>query len=200
MENTEENVVIPSENTMAEIISDGVRSVTSDDTSSRDYSGLGRGYGYGENLPYHMAQWQGEQVRDLLSADAKTEIAVEKTGAATSLAIEKIGSAGILENQKNAFALALQANLIDSRRDNATGFAANALAHATNTAAIQAAIAHCCCELKEAIHMDGNMTRALINSKDALDKAVELVDAKNQISEAGQTGVLKQILDALVKK
>lgn len=165
---------------MSEIISDGVRSVTSDDTSARDYSGYGRGYH--ENLPFHMSQWQNEQVRDLLHADAKTEIAVEKTGAANSLAIEKVGAASVLEAQKHAFALALQANLIEARRDMNTGFAAAALAACTNTAAIQAALAECCCEIKGLIREDGEKTRGLVNNLENLRNAVALVDVKNELN------------------
>lgn len=141
---------------MAEILSDGVRSVTSDDTSARDYSGMNRGYGYGEgfgSLAFHQSEWQNEQVRDLLAAVGRSELASEKLGAATSLAIEKVGNQG----RTDALTFANQGAVERMTHFNATQVAiekvsaANALSAAVNTAAIQASIAECCCELKELV-------------------------------------------------
>lgn len=124
---------------------------------------------------YARAVDASEQTRDLLSAIAATDVAVEKTGAAgvlatsvagaaTNLAIEKIGAAGILESAKNSAALHVQMAAIataaaqqTAANQQASMMYANSNASAAvllatqNQAALAAQIAECCCETKELI-------------------------------------------------
>lgn len=52
--------------------------------------------------------------------------------------------------------------------------------------------AQCCCDLKQAIHTDGEETRALINALNVQNLQGQLNDAKNTISDLNQTNVLIQ--------
>jgi len=81
--------------------------------------------------------------------------------AATNLAIEKTAAAGVLL---------------------ATQFAGQAaLTAATNTAAIQAQAAECCCELRTAIAAEGTKTRELVNSIELSNKEARLVEQNTRI-------------------
>lgn len=53
-----------------------------------------------------------------------------------------------------------------------------------------AAMANCCCEIKQSIAADGNATRALINQLDKERLTSELNDAKGQLSNSNQTNAL----------
>jgi hypothetical protein len=57
-------------------------------------------------------------------------------------------------------------------------------------ASIQNNSDRCCCEIKQAIHLEGETTRALINSNTMASLTAQLNDAKNQISDLNQTNVL----------
>lgn len=59
--------------------------------------------------------------------------------------------------------------------------AAAALEHCKNTAALAAAIAACCCEMKELVREDGEKTRSLINSVQLHNTQTELADLKMQL-------------------
>jgi hypothetical protein len=132
------------------------------------------------------------------------ELATEKTGAAGQLTTEKVGAAGQLATERTAAAVA-QANaqnfantqnlLIsgfkDGRFDAATltasilngqvvGFKDGRYDAAVNAAAIQAALAECCCELRTAVAKEGDETRTLMNAIDGRRADRELVDAKNE--------------------
>jgi hypothetical protein len=137
---------------------------------------------------------------------AANSLATEKTGAANELATNVQGLAGQLATEKTAAAIQLANSLAfsntqnllisgfkDGRYDASVNAAATALASATNTAAIQltsaqntaaiqAAAAECCCEIKTLVISDGQKTRDLINQLQDLNKAVELVDAKQEIT------------------
>jgi hypothetical protein len=97
-------------------------------------------------------------VQESVEINAKAgELATEKTGAANLLAV-----AGVqLEMAKIA------------------GIAA--LAAATNTAAIQASIAECCCDVKALIIDKANATDALIRELNTASLAQALQDAKNEL-------------------
>lgn len=88
------------------------------------------------------------------------EVNVEKSGRATELAVEKTGAA-------NQLAVALA-----SREA--------ALAAATNTAAILAAQAECCCEIKELIRAENTATRDLINANTVTALRDKVAAASNE--------------------
>lgn len=95
-------------------------------------------------------QIASHNVEESVEANAKAgELATEKTGASTLLAVEKTAAAGLLATKVSELATANQ-------------FAIAALTAATNTAALQASIAACCCETKALIIEKANATDALI--------------------------------------
>jgi hypothetical protein len=73
-------------------------------------------------------------------------------------------------------------------RDNSNNF--NQIIMALN--AQSAAAAACCCELKGAIHADGEMTRALITSNTIASLQAKLNDAKTSNTVLVQTNALKE--------
>jgi len=150
---------------MAEIITDGTRSVTSDDASARDYSGRG-GYGYGGH-PNHY----DNVVATSLNGRA-AELAVEKTGAATMLGIqvaagalgvqnEKTSAASLLAVEKTAAATLLAISVSNAATNLAIEKVAAAaeLSAERNRNAITMQLAECCCELKELVRAEGGATR-----------------------------------------
>lgn len=90
------------------------------------------------------------------------EVNVEKSGRASELATEKT-------------AAAINVAMV-------TGFKDGALAAATNTAAILAAQAACCCELKELIREEANETRDLINALNTQNLQAQLAESKSEVS------------------
>ena len=127
-------------------------------------------HGHGHN------DWNGVTVKDRLAMDADvsnvsvrdTLVAIEKIGAAGELTAEKVASASQLAN---ALGFTNTQNILitgfkDGRYDAAVNAAAAALSACQNTAAIQAAIAECCCETRELIREDGEKTRSLVSTLD----------------------------------
>jgi hypothetical protein len=111
-----------------------------------------------QNLLIQQANLASVQAQTL-SANAQA-LAIQFQ-AATNLAIEKTAAAGVLL---------------------ATQFAGQAaLTAATNTAAIQAQAAECCCELRTAIAADGQKTRDLINGIELSNKEARLVEQNTRI-------------------
>lgn len=64
----------------------------------------------------------------------------------------------------------------------ATNTAALQLSAAQNTAAILAAQAECCCEIKELVRADGQMTRDLINATNMQDLRDKLAAQTNEVT------------------
>lgn len=95
-------------------------------------------------LSEQTRQQNSEILSSLQHEAGALTVAIEKIGAATNLAIEKIGAAQILATEKTSAALALQAS--------------------QNHQTLSAQMAECCCEIKEKIAADGQLTRDLINS------------------------------------
>lgn len=137
-------------------------------------------------------------LRDMSQAIADdsgiVQVAVERNGRSAELATEKVGAAVNLSVEKtaagsqlaNSLAFSNTQNMLisgfkDGRFDAANYGAAAALAAAVNTAAIQAAIAECCCEQKMITIEQADKTRDLINMLNSQNNAVALVDAKNEI-------------------
>lgn len=85
-------------------------------------------------------------------------VAVEKVGAANQLATEKIGAATALAIEKTAAAAALTA--------------------ANNHAEILREMLKCCCETRELIRAEADVTRALIRDNELASVRQELADAK----------------------
>lgn len=163
---------------MSEIISDGVRSITSDVHGNNMHNFL-----MSQN-DWKVDNHGAERTAEVIEAIGGTDIAVEKNGAANQLATEKTAAAIQLSS---SLAFANTQNLLisgfkDGRYDAAVNAAASALAGATNTANIQASLASCCCELREKISEDGQKTRDLINSIDSLKNATELAEVKMELA------------------
>jgi hypothetical protein len=114
-------------------------------------------------------RFEAEQLRDAIAdtslavekVGAAGQITAEKIGAATQLAAERLGAASTLATYQNFAALQLQAS--------------------ENHATAMAAQAQCCCDLKEAVLLDGQRTRDLINQVERDRNAVALVDAKQEL-------------------
>lgn len=124
-----------------------------------------------------------------------TELSVEKTAAATSLSVEKTAAANQVALSKLMTDLSLSHALATANTDNinlgnfkdalfyaSQNATASALASANSTAAILAAQAACCCELKEKIASNGEKTRDLIASNESLRLANLLTVAQNELS------------------
>lgn len=164
---------------------DGTKSTTT--TSPNNYS-----YGY------NNAQWDGEISRDILGT-------IWQNSQATNVAIEKIGAAGILESAKDS---ALTQSVISDRANSLANLTLNgfnqsrtdlfqglalastervkfagesALTAAVNTAALQASLAACCCEIKALVLSESSAGRDLQRSIEASRSAIDLIDAKNEI-------------------
>jgi hypothetical protein len=144
------------------------------------------GYDYGVSVKDRLhlsSDALNDALRDTVKDIGAVGLAVEKIGAATELTVEKTASAVALAN---ALGFTNTQNLMingfkDGRFDAATYSAAAALAACQNTAAIQAAIAECCCETKQLIREENDKTRDLISLLQNQNNAVALVDAKNEI-------------------
>jgi len=118
------------------------------------------------------AKDRADQDRYLAAEFSRTNGNVKDAIASLSTDVERNGRSSELATEKTAAAI----NLAVEK----TG-AAGALAAAMNAAALQAKIAECCCETQRTIAEDGQKTRDLINSLQALNNAVQLVDAKNEV-------------------
>lgn len=162
-----------------QIVTDGVSRIT---------SGVYGGGGYLNNWVDTSNAWRvdnhgAERAAEGIEAAHATDIAVEKNGAANELATEKTAAATQLAN---SLAFSNTQNLLisgfkDGRYDAAVNAAASALAAATNTAAIQASLAECCCEIKEKITSDGQITRDRIDEINDLQQAVRLQVANAEL-------------------
>jgi len=112
------------------------------------------------------------------------DVAVERTGRSTELAVEKLGAANQLAVEKTAAATQLASKLDFANTQNLliSGFKDGRYDAAVNTAAVQATLAECCCEIKELVREDGGKTRELIQAIDSARLAGQLTDAKNEIT------------------
>jgi len=131
------------------------------------------------------------QILESARNTAALDVQAEKNAAAITVQAEK--HAGAFEVQAEKLAAASLVNsltlnsatnvLVQTKADAATLFAAQ------NAAAIAAQVAQCCCALKETVRDDGDKTRGAIddleeriNDINDLRNAVDLVDAKNEIT------------------
>lgn len=111
-------------------------------------------------------RFEGEHLRDALFDSI---VAIEKVGAANQLATEKVAAASILAVEKTSSANQLANRLDFANTQNLliSGFKDGRYDAAVNTAALQASIAECCCEVKELIREDGGKTRELVAANEA---------------------------------
>jgi hypothetical protein len=149
--------------------------------------GFGNGYGHGDVgvglAALLAAQRQGTDFcavsRDIHMTASENHVAIERAASANlvatvenahnvEVAIEKTAAAGLLATKVAELATANQ-------------FAIAALTAANNTAAIQAAIAACCCETKQLITATANTTDSLIRQIDTDNAKQALQDAKNEL-------------------
>jgi hypothetical protein len=115
--------------------------------------------------------------------------------------LEQFGLIGV-QAQKIGGELTTQVTLLakDSIIDSAKNASAAMLLAVQNQAASMAALAECCCEIKEKITSDGDSTRTLINSIHTNSLERQLSDAKNALSGLQQSqGIVNTLLDKLVK-
>lgn len=156
--------------------------------------GFGNGFNNGDlNLGLSsllLAQRQGADFcdisRDVHVNSALNHVAIEKNGAANQVAIvenahnieiavEKTAAAGLLATKVSELATANQ-------------FGIAALSAAANTAALQAAIAACCCDTKALIIEKANSTDALIRQIEESRVRDLLSDAKFEIAALKASG------------
>lgn len=145
--------------------------------SSHSNNGCGH-----DNHLYHEIASNANQL-SLAEQLREVEKSVQLTGAANSVAIEKIGAASQLTTEKTAAAIAVQVEKVGAANQLATmlGFKDALIQSCKDTADIRKDIADCCCETQKIVLAEANKTRELILSLDASNKAVALVDAKNEI-------------------
>lgn len=89
-------------------------------------------------------------------------------------------------NSMNGLTSTILQSFNENSRDNANAF--NSIQNTLQQNAMQAAM--CCCDLKNAIHSDGEQTRALITQNLINELQAKLGDAKNTISDLNQTNAL----------
>ena len=176
------------------------KSVLVEDRPGHGHQSHDDAYRPAERLKDSMAA----SLSQVLEQIGNTVVSVEKNGRSGELATEKVGAAGQLATERTAAAVAsanasnfsntqnlLITGFKDGRFDAATltasilqgqvvGFKDGRYDAAVNQAATQAALAACCCELRESIAKEGDETRALMNAIDGRRADRELVDAKNE--------------------
>jgi len=109
--------------------------------------------------------------RDVQTTTRAVEESVETQGAANQLATEKTGAANLLAVAGVQLEMAKIAGIA-------------ALTAATNTAAIQASIAECCCDTKALIIEKAGTTDALIRDLRMQDQAIQIGDLKAELIAA----------------
>lgn len=119
---------------------------------------------------------------NVLSTQTQTQTA------AISLAVEKTAAAGLLEAAKNAAAAAKTA--CENQMAVLLQFKDAQLFAAQNQAAVLAAQAECCCELKERIHAEGERTRSLIEKNEIDELRAKLAAIPRGIAVTIPPGVL----------
>jgi len=120
------------------------------------------------------------QILESAKNTAALNVQAEKNVAALGVQAEKLAAASTV----NSLTLNSATNvLVQTKADAATLFAAQ------NAAAIASQVAECCCTVRESIRSDGDKTRDAIddleeriNEIESLRNAVDLVDAKTEIS------------------
>jgi hypothetical protein len=182
-----------------EVIPQGNTSVITDSSGSRDRD-------WPERTTERVKDALTEALAQIMSQFTDTQVSVVAQGQAGQLATEKIGAAAVLDTEKvgaanqlaNSLAFSNTQNQLitgfkDGRFDAATltasilqsqvgGFKDALLFAAQNTAAIQSALAECCCEIQRLVISDGDKTRDRMDAIDARNRAVDLVDAKNEVT------------------
>jgi len=120
-------------------------------------------------LQQNLGRDHADIMRDIHTTTTAVQEQVDAQGAANQLATEKTGAAAILAVAGVQLEMAKIAGI-------------SALTAATNTAAIQAAIAECCCESKALIIEKANGTDALIRQIEDARVRDLLADAKAEIA------------------
>ncbi|MFA5825502.1 MAG: hypothetical protein WC825_05965 [Gallionellaceae bacterium] len=115
-----------------------------------------------------LARDHADISRDVARAEGNNHVAIVEAQRAVEESVE--------DNAKSA-ELAIAGVQLEMSRLAAQA----ALTAATNTAALQAAIAECCCDTKALIIEKANATDALIRQLDADNTKLALQDAKNEL-------------------
>lgn len=116
--------------------------------------------------------------RDVSRTAGENHVAIEKNGAANQVAIVENAHNNEIAVEKTAAAGLLATKI--SELATANQFAIAALTAANNTAALQAAIAACCCETKALITASANTTDNLIRQNVTDELRSQLADAKSR--------------------
>lgn len=140
--------------------------------------------------------------RDTLSGLGSVQTSIANANFQTLNSIN--GAVGTITNQNNQAALQNLNSFNNLTTTTLQGFnevgrdlatATNQIIMGQNNAASQ--LAACCCDIKQTISNDGNLTRALINDIRVGDLQTQLQDAKSQISNLSQTSLLQNELCGL---
>lgn len=145
--------------------------------------GYHHNYGISDKDRMHLdSDSLNDALRDTVKDIAAVGVSVEKNGAANQLATEKTAAAGVLATEKNASANQLANRLDFANTQNLliSGFKDGRYDAAVNTAALQAALAECCCEVKELIREDGGKTRDLVAANEAARIRDDLAAAREE--------------------
>lgn len=142
--------------------------------------------GYESHDSYRPAERLKDSIASSLSQVLEqignTVISIEKNGRSAELATEKVGAANQLATERTAAAVATAnaSNFSNTQNLLVSGFKDGRFDAAVNTAALQSAIAECCCEVRTAIAAEACATRELVSSIDARRADRELVDSKGE--------------------
>lgn len=109
-----------------------------------------------------------------------TSLAVEKTAAANQNSTQRVGDSVLVAIERSRAEVALSGQINSAKME---------LLAAQNFAATQAALAACCCELKELIKSEASSSRELARDVESRQLRDELQDAKLKAALASVTRV-----------
>lgn len=112
---------------------------------------------------------EGNLVNNINRVGYDTSLAVEKTASAGQNAIQRVGDSVLVAIERSRAEVALSGQINSAKQE---------LLAAQNFAAISAALAACCCELKELIKSEGSAGRDLARDIEARQVRDELADFK----------------------
>ena len=133
--------------------------------------------------------------RDILAGQATNSANLAQANYTTLNSINGLGRDNIITANQNALQALNSANIVNTTM--LQGF--NEIGRDSNTATSQIiagqsaaayAMAQCCCEIKQAICLDGNATRALITDNRMADQASTINALSCKVSDMEQTNVI----------
>lgn len=119
-------------------------------------------------------------VNNINKGNYDTTLAIDKNGSAGQIATQRVGDSVLVAIERSRAEITLSSQVIGAKQE---------LLAAQNAASIAAALAACCCELKELARAEGSASRELARDIEARQVRDELQDAKLKAALATVTRV-----------